>query len=153
MYINMIRINNQKARHIYILPQVLWGNVYKKKEEDELHASENPSIRIDVLSVKYKRLYTKRRAKGMRGEIRHITIHKFERQRWAERRHLSKLGNSYYGQLKVEGGERKAEKTEKTTEEKKEAEEEEVRAENTEKTTEEDEEVNPANMEKTSEED
>ena len=32
--------------------------------------------------------------------------------------HILKLGNSYSGQLKLEGGERKAEKTENTTEEK-----------------------------------
>ena len=59
---------------------------------------------------------------------------------------IRKLGNSCSGQLKIEGGERKAEKTEKNTEEK---EDDEVRAEKTEKTTEEDEEVN---SEKTAEE-
>ena len=43
---------------------------------------------------------------------------------------IGKLGNLYSGQVKIEGGERKAEKTEKTTEEKEEEEdEEEVRAE------------------------
>ena len=46
---------------------------------------------------------------------------------------VRKLGNSCFGQLKLKGGERKAEKIEKTTEEKKE--DEEVRAEKTEKTT------------------
>ena len=50
----------------------------------------------------------------------------------------TKLGSSYSGQVKPEGGERKAEKTEKTTEEQED--EEEVRAEKTEKTTEEEEE-------------
>ena len=44
---------------------------------------------------------------------------------------IGKLVNSYFGQVKLEGGERTAEKTEKTIEEKG---EEEVRAEKTEKT-------------------
>ena len=58
-----------------------------------------------------------------RGEIRHIKVQTFERR---ERQHKNiwKLGNSYSGQVKLEGGERKAEKTEKTTEEKEEDEEE-----------------------------
>ena len=52
---------------------------------------------------------------------------------------IAKLGNLYSGQAKLKEGERKAEKTEKTTEEKEE-DEEEVRAEKTEKTTEEEDE-------------
>ena len=58
---------------------------------------------------------------------------------------IGKLGNSYSGQFELEGGERKAGKTEKTTEEEEEEEEEdededEVKAEKLEKTTEEEEE-------------
>ena len=56
---------------------------------------------------------------------------------YGQHKNISKLGNSYYGRLKLEGGERKAEKTKNTTEE--EEDEEEVRAETTEKTTEEEE--------------
>ena len=53
---------------------------------------------------------------------------------------IGKLGNLYSGQAKLQGGERKAEKTEKPQEKDEEEDEEEVRAEKTEKTTEEEEE-------------
>ena len=57
-----------------------------------------------------------------------------------QNKNIWKLGNSYSGQFKLEGGERKAEQKDKTTDEEEEEEEEEEKAEKTEKTTDEEEE-------------
>ena len=64
----------------------------------------------------------------MRRKIRNIKFHQLERRRWAAQKHLKTCKRAFW-RLKLEGGERKAGNTVKTTEEKEEEEDkEEARA-------------------------